>query len=363
MNVLILGGTGAIGTPLITILQNNPATEVFVTSRSEHSSKGNVQYLKVNALDLNELKSLLMQRKWNAVIDFMIYNEQTFRDRVVLLLNSTHQYFFLSSATEFSDLDEIITEKTPRLLDVTTDKEFLTASPYPINKALCENILRETGLKNWTIVRPYITFNSNRLQLGCYEKEVWLWRCLNGGEVLFSKDIAQRYTTLTSAKDVAFAISQLIGNPNALGEDFTITTNQSLKWIEVLDVYKAVLSRERNITMRVKWTDESLNLKFRHGQWHAKYDRLYDRRFDNAKLMNVLPDMTFVEVRNELDRCLTQFLHTERFRPIPAPCHARLAKSYVPLRNIKGFKNLAKQMIVKYMPTPLFDRIFSIITK
>ena len=85
---------------------------------------------------------------------------------------------------------------------------------------------------------------------------------------MVSKDIAQQYTTLTLAKDVAFAISKLIGNDKAFGEDFTITTNQSLKWNEILDIYKMVLLRERNIKMRVKWREESLNLGFRQGNGH-----------------------------------------------------------------------------------------------
>ena len=112
-----------------------------------------------------------------------------------------------------------------------------------------------------------------------------------------------------------------------------------------------VLLRERNIKMRVKWTDESLNLRFRQGQWHAKYDRLYNRRFNNAKLMGILPDLKFTEVKKE------------NFRSIPAPCHARLANSYVPLQNIRGIKNRVKQLLVRYMPKPLFNRIFLVIGK
>ena len=143
----------------------------------------------------------------------------------------------------------------------------------------------------------------------------------------------------------------------------TITTNQSLKWNEILDIYKMVLLRERNIKMRVKWTDESLNLRFRQGQWHAKYDRLYNRRFNNAKLMGILPDLKFTEVKKGLEHCLTEFLKTENFRSIPAPCHARLANSYVPLQNIRGIKNRVKQLLVRYMPKPLFNRIFLVIGK
>ena len=123
MKILILGGTGAIGTPLIAILRQNQDIQICVTSRSEHSSEENVQYLKADVLNQSELENILMRNHWDAVIDFMIYSESVFRQRIGLLLKSTDQYFFLSSATEYSDLDEIITEKTPRLLDVTTDKE------------------------------------------------------------------------------------------------------------------------------------------------------------------------------------------------------------------------------------------------
>lgn len=360
MKILILGGTGAIGKPLIEILKQDSGNDIYVTSRVQHTSSGNLHYVKANALRIDELNKLLGSR-WDAIIDFMIYNEHAFQERIALLLHSTDQYFFLSSATEFSDSAQVITEQTPRLLDVTTDSEFLSCKPYPINKAICENILRSYGTNNWTIVRPYITFNSNRLQLGCYEKEVWLWRCLNGGEVLFSKDIASRYTTLTAAQDVALAISRLMGNLKALGEDFTITTDQSLTWTEILEIYKSVIRRERGIDMRIKWTEESLNLRFKDGQWHAKYDRLYNRRFSNAKLLNILPDFQFTEVKSELDRCLVSFLKNERFRPIPAPSHARLASSYVPLRNVKGLKNKFKQLSVRLMPRVLFDHIFSTI--
>ena len=61
------------------------------------------------------------------------------------------------------------------------------------------------------------------------------------------------------------------------------------------------------------------------------------------------------------EHCLTEFLKTENFRSIPAPCHARLANSYVPLQNIRGIKNRVKQLLVRYMPKPLFNRIFLVI--
>ena len=54
MKILILGGTGAIGTPLIAILRQNQDIQICVTSRSEHSSEENVQYLKADVLNQSE---------------------------------------------------------------------------------------------------------------------------------------------------------------------------------------------------------------------------------------------------------------------------------------------------------------------
>ena len=58
-------------------------------------------------------------------------------------------------------------------------------------------------LKNWTIIRPYITFSDARLQLSCLEKEYWLKRVLDNKPIVFSKDLANKTTTFTCGNDVA----------------------------------------------------------------------------------------------------------------------------------------------------------------
>ena len=78
-----------------------------------------------------------------------------------------------------------ITEKSKRLLDVCTDEEYLKTDEYALTKVRQENILLSSGKKNWTIIRPYITYNVERLQLGVYEKENWLYRALHGRSIVF----------------------------------------------------------------------------------------------------------------------------------------------------------------------------------
>ncbi|MEO2263754.1 hypothetical protein [Dorea sp. YH-dor228] len=56
-----------------------------------------------------------------------------------------------------------MTEESPRLLDVCRDADYLKTEEYALKKAKEEDFLKQKG-KNWTIVRPSITYNSERLR-------------------------------------------------------------------------------------------------------------------------------------------------------------------------------------------------------
>ena len=94
MEVLILGGTGAMGIHLIECLVAK-GIFVTVTSRKDRDSAEYVTYVKGNAHDVNFLTTLLERKRWDVIVDFMVYSTEEFRDRVELLLKSTKQYIFL----------------------------------------------------------------------------------------------------------------------------------------------------------------------------------------------------------------------------------------------------------------------------
>ena len=273
MKILVLGGTGAMGVDLVKILGER-GEDVTVTSRSERKSAfENVQYVKGDAHDTEFLKSLLIA-KYDAIVDFMVYNTEEFKARRDLLLDSTNQYLFLSSSRVYADSETPITEDSPRLLDVTTDAEYLQTDEYALTKARQENLLRESGKTNWTIIRPYITYSNQRLQLGVYEKELWLYRALHDRTIVFSKTIAEKYTTMTLGADVAIGISELIGNEKAIGEAFHITTNKAIKWDDALLIYKRVFKDVTGKEIKIKYVDEAKPIYEAMGN---KYQVIYDR--------------------------------------------------------------------------------------
>ncbi len=240
MKILIFGGTGAMGEPLVKKLAND-GHEVYVTSRKIRKySFDNIHCITGNAHNMDFLSQVLKER-YDVLVDFMNYTFSELKERLDLILNSVGHYIFLSSCRVFARSDVPITENTPRLLDVCKDKDFLSSGEYSLTKAREENYILSSKQKNWTIIRPTVTYNSHRLQLGCYELKDWIYRPLNNRPLIFFDDLADKLTSMTYGGDVANGISYLIENPDAKGEVVNIASPESKTWSEILDIYKAVI--------------------------------------------------------------------------------------------------------------------------
>ena len=293
---------------------------VTVTTRQQRKSLcPNIEYIVGNAHEGSFLRRLLERARYDVVVDFMLYSVQEFSSRIDYMLGSVGQYVFLSSSRVYADTKEPITEKTPRLLDVCSDSAYLDTDEYALAKARQEDRLLESSLGNWTIIRPYITFDDYRFQLGGVEKESWLYRSLCGRRIVFSRDIAQHITTMTSGRDVAEMIAAVIGNEIAKGEIFNTVTNESHRWSEILDTYLSVLRDVQGFNPAVCMTNECPLLTEPGGPiYQIRYDRLYDRIFDNEKIMRMMArDWRPRPVLDMLSRSLKNFLSSPRWASVP----------------------------------------------
>lgn len=311
MKVLVLGGTGAMGSHLVEILSNAGIITV-VTTRKYRPSRNNIKYLQGNAHEMDFLYTILEER-WDAIIDFMVYSTEEFKARIELLLSATAHYIFLSSSRVYADSKLPITEESSRLLDVSKDLDFLSTEEYSLTKARQENILQNCRCRNWTIIRPYITYSEIRLQLGVLEKEYWLYRALHGRTIVFSNDISSRYTTLTYGHDVARGIFKIIGDAQTFGEIFHITAKESCRWEDVLSVYLNVLEKRLGYKPKVLLLDKALNLKSKHLKYQVLYDRCFDRAFDNTKIKQFVDVDNFMNVELGLKKCIEAFLDNPQF--------------------------------------------------
>lgn len=280
---LLLGGTGAMGI----YLQGELASmgwDVLVTSRKPRASLPGISFIRGNAKDPAFLRALSSER-YEAVVDFMTWSPDCFKDVMPVLLGMSGQYVFLSSYRVFSPAT-VITERSPRLLETCPDRRYAGGGEYAIAKAREEDILRASGAPNWTIVRPAITYSRERFQLGTLESHEWLWRAVKGLPVPMAQEVLERECTLTWGRDVARMIARLLGNPATRGEDFNISTSKHQTWGEVLSVYRDALDFEvKTVTLETYeryccWGDSFLGYCPQ-----LRYDRLVDRVLDNSKVL------------------------------------------------------------------------------
>lgn len=310
MKILILGGTGAMGRHLVRILASQ-GHELHVTSRNRSGLEGGVKYIRGNAHNPEFMASLLSQR-WGAIVDFMVYTTTEFQQRYEQLLEATEQYIFVSSARVYADSAAPIKENSPRLLDIAEDTHYLKTDEYALAKARQEDLLFASSQKNWSIIRPYITYDDERLQLGVLEKEDWLYRALQSRTIVTAKDIQAKRTTLTSGEDVSRALAALIGQESALGEAFHITCDHNLTWRDVTDCYTLTLERN-GYKPRVVEQELAQFLEWRSGKYQVLYDRMYDRIFDNRKINQFIDTASFTATKEGLRQCLERFLNNKPY--------------------------------------------------
>lgn len=334
--ILLLGGTGAMGVYLREILAEE-GHSVLVTSRTPREDGPHIQFKVGNAKDVDFIRNLLEEERPDAVVDFMVYGTDEFSVRRDVFLSHTRHYVFLSSYRVFND-DKIITERSPRLLDSSDDAEYLKTDEYALCKARSENLLRESGLKNWTIIRPGITYSKMRFQLGCLEANTLCLRSLKGVPVAMPKEMQGKQTTLTWGRDVALMISRLILNQKAYGEDFNCASAEHCSWGEVCDLYKELLGTE------VKDCSVEDYVKIIGNRAQVCYDRLFNRVLDNSKVLAAtgIEQAELMTLKEGLSRELRRFVENPVYQYPNVAINARMDHVLGLRYDLKGLSSADK---------------------
>src|SRR5690606_29314991 len=129
-------------------------------------------------------------------VDFMLYSTDEFKSRYENILNKTKQYIYLSSYRVYGKGDQPLGELSSRLLETCEDKNYLKTDEYALAKARQEDLLISNKKRNWTIVRPAITYSKDRFFLGAADTDGFLYRALKGKTIIFPREILDKKTTM-----------------------------------------------------------------------------------------------------------------------------------------------------------------------
>ena len=286
--ILVLGGTGAMGVYLVPkLIERGYAVDV-ASLDSVESTTPNLRYFTGNCLDV-EYVSELLKNGYDGIVDFMVYDQDKFKERHKMFLDNTSHYIYLSTYRIYANEEHPIKETSPRLLDVSADKDFLATDDYALYKAKGEDVLLASDYKNWTAIRPAITYSKRRFQLVTLEAPNVVKRALNGKKVVLPKEAKTVQATMSWAGDVAEMIARLLFNDRAYREIFTVSTAEHMTWGEVADIYKNLIGLE------AVWvdTEDFLGILSKHTnnpnapRYQLIYDRFFDRMIDNSKILEV----------------------------------------------------------------------------
>lgn len=283
--ILVLGATGAMAVYLIPELLKKGYEVVGVSLEDVTSDNENLTYIKANAFEMDFLKSQCEQ-KYDAIVDFMIYNSvKLFESYHKLFLDNTEHYIFFSTYRVYAG-ETPITEDSLRILDMERPDDFVTRAEYSIYKAEEEDFLRGLPNKNYTIVRPAITYSKRRFQLTTLEANVLVYRMLNGKTVVLPEGAMKKQATMSWAGDVAKMLSALILNPEAYGETYTVSTAEHMTWEEVAKIYEEI-GGLKYITVDNETYLDIISKDNVYAKQQLYYDRCYDRIVDNSKILAI----------------------------------------------------------------------------
>ena len=275
--VLLIAGGGTLG--LYTakeLLRLGHAVDIICLDDMT-SDNEKLRFFKANAT-VEYLKELFKENRYDGIVNFIHYND--YEDYIPyheLLSKNTDHLIFLSSYRVYADLEHPITENAPQLIDVIKDHQaFIEGDNYGLSKSKAEIYLKNNDWpKNWTVVRPVISFSDKRLDI-ILTSANRVVEAARTGEVLKLPIEAKNLTAgLDWAGNSGKLIANLLFKKECIGEAYTISSAQNLKWCEVTDIYTELLG------VKFEWVPADFPEHF----LHRKYDRAYDRAVDNSKVL------------------------------------------------------------------------------
>ncbi len=132
-------------------------------------------------------------------------------------------------------------------------------------------------------MRPVISFSERRFDLvTCSGREII--KKAKAGEKIYLPYEAKNLTAgLDWAGNSGKLIANLLFKEETLGEAYTISSAQNLTWGEAAEIYTELLGAE------FEWIDTQTYIKNYEDPnkiWILLYDRLFDRKIDNSKVLN-----------------------------------------------------------------------------
>jgi nucleoside-diphosphate-sugar epimerase len=295
MNVLFIGGTGVISAACTSlVVERGIHLTLLRRGRRTAQIPPGVRTITADIHDSCAAATALAGATFDAVVEFVAFTPADIERDLALFRGRTRQYVFISSASAYQKPVPAypITELTP------------LGNPYwqyARDKIACEERLMEAYRREGfpvTIVRPSLTFDQTWIPLviNSSQKPYTIVDRMRRGQKVIVPGDGSSLWVITHSSDFAKGLAGLLGQAQAIGEAFHITTDEVMSWAQLYQTVAAAVGVEAKL---VHIPSDFIIACLPDQRGRLLGDKAVSVIFDNSKIKRLVPDFrattTFAE--------------------------------------------------------------------
>src|SRR5450759_4245432 len=244
MRVLFIGGTGNISIAA-TRLCAEQGIDLTLLNRGQRdvSLPDGVCAIHADIRDGAAAAEALRGEEFDVVVDWVAFVPGHVESDIALFGGKVSHYVFISSATVY---------ERPSPFFPTVEQAPLENVhwQYARDKIACEDILRRENAQSSfpaTVVRPSYTYGETWIPTAIEGQDYTIVERMRRGKKIIVPGDGESLWTMTTDTDFARALVGLLGNAEAAGESFHITSDEVLSWNQIAETIAAAAGLEAQI--------------------------------------------------------------------------------------------------------------------
>lgn len=288
MKLLFIGGNGNISWYCVqeAIKRKHDVWELnrSQTLGTRRDIQIEVHKLTADIHNIDQVKKLLEGAYFDAVIDFICYNEKDALEAIDIFKDKTAHFFFISSEAVYKragknlPFNENCEQNDPEQIDAYVSGKIRAEMAF--KKAMHEDDFPVT------IIRPAYTYDvivPVSIGHNCFTAPT---KYLEGKPALIAGD-GTNIWAFTHSKDFAKALIPLIENPDTVGEAFHIATDEWLSWNEEMEILFRALGIPSYTAIHIPYEEALLLNYFQPRDLMAQ--RMWHNIYDTTKVKDYVP--------------------------------------------------------------------------
>jgi len=244
MRVLFIGGTGNISIAATRLLAER-GVDLTLLNRGQRdvALPDGVRQIQADIRDRESAAEALRGEEFDVVVDWVAYLPGHVESDIALFGGRVSHYVFISSATVY---------ERPSPFFPTVEQAPLgnVHWQYARDKIACEERLRREHERNGfpaTIVRPSYTYGETWIPTAIEGQDYTIVERMRRGKKIIVPGDGESLWTMTHNTDFARALVGLLGNAEAAGESFHITSDEVQSWNQISETIAAAAGLEARI--------------------------------------------------------------------------------------------------------------------